>query len=533
MSIKVDASLQTSQTDYMIDQFKTLDFNWNWSALSFNKSLPFSLVEACIDKPWDWTALSCHPSLSWSFVLKHKHKPWNWHVLSSHKIVTCEIVIDNLDLDWSWTELSFNRNMTWNFVNLFWFKPWDWVVLSSHLKVGLETIASTTFIPWSWDSLSYNEHFIIDVIDIRKELNRLTQKSTTGSYRSHQDSLRITHLYGLWNLVNHELTSFHWSIISSNPCLRIDMLKDSKGIPWDFHSFLYNSTLAWDHVKFCCNVIGKMKKSPYTLHDAPRSGQGSDESFWHKMNDNSSEFESEDVEIGGEDFLANLASFSESISPSLLVPISIALSSNRNVPLDIILSVLERHENTNRDRRDACRPRPYTWEISKREDLNIESLKRLLQLNGSPHFHDRHDSLCWPVISRNPNFTWEIIKENSSFPWCWFNVSSNPNITLDIVDSNRSYPWSWEGLSCNPNISLSVLRRELTHTNRTFLFSRTALSAHINFNRLQKEDIDMILNMCVRRMSRDMCYMLAKRQTSSIDPHYKRMKEVFETFCDG
>ena len=502
MYLTMDESLETCREKHIIDSFnevrQIVDFDWNWIALCLNKALPFSLVEACIDEPWDWTALSCHPSLTWTFVSKHMNKPWNWCILSSHQIVTCEIVIENLNLDWSWSELSFNRNMTWDFVYSFWFKPWDWDALSSHIKIDVETIASAYFFPWSWDNLCYNSNFIIDVVKIRKELNIF---EASEFLLSHEESKRYVHLARLWNLIVRKLTAFHWSIMSNNPCLTIDMLYVSKGIPWDFHSFLYNPSLAWNHVKYCCHIIGKYQNKKT----------------------------SENENVLNEEFIANLTTFSESICISSLVPISIALSGNKNIPLDTILSVLERHDSFNSNlnlNSNVARPRPFdTWEISKREDFNFSILERLLQLS-----HHQHVLVCWPAISKNRNFTWEIIKKNLHLPWCWYNISTNPNITISIVDSNPYYPWSWSGLSCNPNLSLTKLKAALSNVNIERRLSPIAVSAHINFNNLENNDIDTILQMYVRRASKDMSYLLAMRQTGNSNSQLRKIYRMVDNF---
>lgn len=522
---ELSSLLQTCREEYIVDSFKSVDqivnFDWNWIGLCLNKALPFSLVEACIDEPWDWTALSCHPSLTWTFVSKHMNKPWNWSILSSHQIVTCEIVLENLDIDWSWSEMSFNRNMTWEFVYRFWFKPWDWDALSSHIKIDVATIGSAYFMPWSWDNLCYNSSFIIDIVKIRKELNLF---EAGYSLLSHEESKRYVHLTRLWDFIIRKSSAFHWSIMSNHQCLNIDMLNDSKEIPWDFHSFLYNPSLAWNHVKYCCHIIGKYRLT---------SEHASNESYILQLHVNQDDHfgngnDLDEIETGNEEFISNLTTFSQSICIASLIPLSIALSCNKNIPLDTILSVLERHERHESSNLNTSspRPRPFdTWEISKRDDFNLYFLERLLQLS-----HHQHVLVCWPAISKNTNFTWEIIKMNLHLPWCWYSVSSNPNITMEIVDSNQNYPWSWSGLSCNPNLSLMKLKAFLSNTIFERRLSPIAVSAHINFDNLEDSDIDTISQMYVRRASRDVSYLLAMRQTGNLNSRYKKLYKIVENF---
>jgi hypothetical protein len=62
-------------------------------------------------------------------------------------------------------------------------------------------------------------------------------------------------------------------------------------------------------------------------------------------------------------------------------------------------------------------------------------------------------------LSRNPNTTWDMIKNNLDRDWDWYFLSSNSSITIDIIDSNPSLPWNWfQGVSQNPNIDLEIVK---------------------------------------------------------------------------
>lgn len=39
-------------------------------------------------------------------------------------------------------------------------------------------------------------------------------------------------------------------------------------------------------------------------------------------------------------------------------------------------------------------------------------------------------------VSKNPNITWEIIKDNPTLPWNWSAISLNPNIDFQTVKEN-------------------------------------------------------------------------------------------------
>jgi len=72
----------------------------------------------------------------------------------------------------------------------------------------------------------------------------------------------------------------------------------------------------------------------------------------------------------------------------------------------------------------------------------------------------------WLHVSRNPNISWDIIKNNPTKRWFWSNISKNPSITLDIIQSNLVGPsethmlwlWNWYEISMNPNITWDIIK---------------------------------------------------------------------------
>ena len=62
------------------------------------------------------------------------------------------------------------------------------------------------------------------------------------------------------------------------------------------------------------------------------------------------------------------------------------------------------------------------------------------------------------MLSKNPNITWEIVKDNPDEDWNWRGLSGNQNITLEIVKDNINKDWSWNRLSYNPNITWEIVK---------------------------------------------------------------------------
>ena len=48
---------------------------------------------------------------------------------------------------------------------------------------------------------------------------------------------------------------------------------------------------------------------------------------------------------------------------------------------------------------------------------------------------------CKDNLSRNPNITFDIIKNNPEIQWSWSMISENKNITMDIIENNPHCKW--------------------------------------------------------------------------------------------
>ena len=69
------------------------------------------------------------------------------------------------------------------------------------------------------------------------------------------------------------------------------------------------------------------------------------------------------------------------------------------------------------------------------------------------------NKLSWRNLSRNPNITMNMIKDNPDKPWDWDNISSNPNITMDMISDNPDKPWNWKCISRNPNLTIDIITK--------------------------------------------------------------------------
>ena len=86
-------------------------WNWGWSGLSSNKSLPWSLefIERFEDK-WHWKALSRNKAMPWSlaFIEKYEDK-WDWKELTESEAMPWSLeFIERFEDKWEWFRLNQN-----------------------------------------------------------------------------------------------------------------------------------------------------------------------------------------------------------------------------------------------------------------------------------------------------------------------------------------------------------------------------------------------------------------------------------------
>ena len=52
----------------------------------------------------------------------------------------------------------------------------------------------------------------------------------------------------------------------------------------------------------------------------------------------------------------------------------------------------------------------------------------------------------WTYVSRNPNITLQIIKDNPDFPWDWNNISRYQKICIKDIKDYPDFPWNYKHL---------------------------------------------------------------------------------------
>lgn len=63
---------------------------------------------------WDWLALSEHPAITWEQIRDHTTLPWVWSAVSRRRDITAAIVLQHPLAPWCWGELASNPSIDWS-----------------------------------------------------------------------------------------------------------------------------------------------------------------------------------------------------------------------------------------------------------------------------------------------------------------------------------------------------------------------------------------------------------------------------------
>jgi len=239
--------------------------------------------------PWNWTLLSKNPNLTWSLVQEHPELPWDKEFLSANPNITPGVVQVHPQFGWNVYGLAKNPNFTWDgFRELYGYAPdtysfsanphcslalveqqlptaplhrWDWLFLSSLGVNSVEDIARRRYeFPWNWAGVSQNPTLSHDFV--------------------------LRHLYEPWS----------WDIVSANQALEVDRMLEieSHGVvmPWNWDRVCMNPTLRWEHLHKYPELFSKKEgflcgnPSLYSWNELEEAKQNNDLIHWDKVSAN-------------------------------------------------------------------------------------------------------------------------------------------------------------------------------------------------------------------------------------------------------
>jgi hypothetical protein len=151
---------------------ETLDKNWDWSALSENKSvkLLIAFVKQNKDKQWNWEALSLRNDIKIDkeTLIELSEKEWNWEAISKRTDISFDEDIirqlNNKPLDWMTVSQNQSFIPTSITLSLLKGKSLDWCAISQNKNLPIEIL-------WdyrdylNWQTVTRNEKFDISDLD--------------------------------------------------------------------------------------------------------------------------------------------------------------------------------------------------------------------------------------------------------------------------------------------------------------------------------------------------------------------------------
>lgn len=200
----------TGLTEKIISQF--IVENWDWSVLSANDSVKFSLgfIKEQKEKPWNWQALSVRNDIEFDnkTFIELSNQNWDWVAISNRQdIAFSEELIDILyDKPFNWLLVSQNKTFVPNSkaLSLLKGKELDWTAISKSPNLIIEIL-------WDyresldWKYITQNENVDISNIELLDEYKDYLD----WSFVSQSDKFQVS-----YNNLKQFKDKLHWRAIN-------------------------------------------------------------------------------------------------------------------------------------------------------------------------------------------------------------------------------------------------------------------------------------------------------------------------------
>jgi hypothetical protein len=241
----------------------------------------------------------------------------------------------------------------------------------------------------------------------------------------------------LKSIVEKGIGHLDWFMISINPNITLDIVKNNRNLPWDRHGISMNQNITWDvyinNPDFYWDIDVLTSNPSMSDEIVQRYFQGFNPPLIKE------EKHLREIMDGHWDCDFQGASSSK-ITPEIIEKYWDRLnwffvSQNEYVSVEFIISNRDRYpwvefylfQNPN-----------ITWDVIEKHPEGILG---------------NYTDESWRGFSYNKNLTWGVVKNHPEIPWAWSGVSKNENITWEIISQNLSYPWEWNSVSAKSDLS--------------------------------------------------------------------------------
>lgn len=95
------------------------------------------------------------------------------------------------------------------------------------------------------------------------------------------------------------------------------------------------------------------------------------------------------------------------------------------------------------------------FHLHQNPNMNIQNLEYM-----DRKLHEENSiGIIWTVLSSNPSITIHDMRKYKDEAWFWKFLSRNPNITYSIVKENMDLKWNIDGLLGNPNFTVDRVKQ--------------------------------------------------------------------------
>jgi hypothetical protein len=158
--------------------------------------------------------------------IKEKIYYHDYYIISSEKIITEEIIENNLDRPWHHTSLMWNPNITWPFIqkNMMSKNPinWDFSILSCNPNITPEIISQNPYQRWNIIGLATNHSFSYE--EIRDKFSQ-KRDSFLSFIRSNPSLTYKTYKEIGINTFDYESNKFLWNESFCNKIYKRDLIR--------------------------------------------------------------------------------------------------------------------------------------------------------------------------------------------------------------------------------------------------------------------------------------------------------------------
>jgi len=260
-----------------------IDLPWNWHHLSANPCVTLDIVKDTLDKPkfsWSFFALSKNPNITIDFIKEFGPQRFEWFYISRNPSITWADVLNNPDLPWKYNGLSMNPNITWDIVIQNKNKPWVFPYLSKNPNVTYDIVMQNLEKDWDLFYLSKNKNISIKQLfkiqSIFKDyFDKRFKRLICWPYvsQNEQTTKEVISSSSYYDL------PWDWQELSKNKNMDIAYIMQSDQLPWVLDHVCLNPNLNFSYIeKF---PHGLFSENPYQNKDQNDKNDKKKKSTWN------------------------------------------------------------------------------------------------------------------------------------------------------------------------------------------------------------------------------------------------------------